>query len=113
MVIYNELPIYKSCYTLLVTTTRLCKKLPQSYKYNVGQHLHTSLVELVITIFKANSFREKRKEYLNNAREQIELIRLLVRLCKDLWGFAYLDYVDLQPLIEDISKQLAGWNKVS
>jgi len=29
------------------------------------------------------------------------------------WGFAYLDYVDLQPLIEDISKQLAGWNKVS
>ena len=64
MVIYNELPIYKSCYKLLITTTRLCKKLPQAYRYTVGQHLHTSLVELVITVFKANSFREKRKEYL-------------------------------------------------
>jgi len=103
---YNELPIYKSCYKLLITTTRLCKNLPQSYRYNVGQHLHTSLVELVITVFKANSFREKRKEYLSEAREHIELVRLLIRLCKDLGGIQFVDYVQLQPLIEEISKQL-------
>ena len=108
MVIYNELPIYKSCYTLLLTTTRLYKKLPQIYRYNVGQHLHTALVELVVTIFKANSYREKRREYLSYAREHIELVRLLIRLCKDLGGITYLNYVDLQPLIEEISKQLVG-----
>ena len=113
MVMYNDLPVYKSCYQLLITTTRLCKKLPQSYRYNVGQHLHTSLVELVITVFKANSVREQRKEHLSHAREQIELVKLLIRLCKDLGGIPFVEYVNIQPLMENISKQLTGWQKSS
>jgi hypothetical protein len=113
MVMYNDLPIYKSCYELLITTTRLSKKLPQSYRYNVGQHLHNSLVELVITVFKANSFREERKQHLTHAREHIELVKLLIRLCKDLGGIPFVDYVNIQPLIENVSKQLTGWQKSS
>lgn len=113
MVMYNDLPIYKSCYELLITTTRLSKKLPQSYRYNVGQHLHNSLVELVITVFKANSFREERKQHLTHAREQIELVKLLIRLCKDLGGIPFVEYVNIQPLIENISKQFTGWQKSS
>jgi len=40
-------------------------------------------------------------------------VKLLIRLCKDLGEISFVEYVNIQPLIENISKQLTGWQKSS
>jgi orotate phosphoribosyltransferase len=56
---------------------------------------------------------QEAKGNLTHAREHIELVKLLIRLCKDLGGIPFVDYVNIQPLIENVSKQLTGWQKSS
>jgi len=66
------------------------------------------LIELISFIFKANSSKEK-SVHLQKARENIEVVRLLFRLCKDLKLIDLKKFVEVNVLIESISKQLVGW----
>ena len=67
-------------------------------------------MELVIHIFKANRVIEK-KEYILQARENIEVIRLMFRLLKDLKQISLKRFIAINSKIEEVSRQLAGWMK--
>jgi hypothetical protein len=65
---------------------------------------------LISLIFKANVHQQK-AEYLQQAREHLEVVRLLFRLVNDLHLLSLKQFVDVQKMIESISKQLYGWQK--
>jgi len=60
---------------------------------------------LISSIFKANSSQLK-SEHLQEARENIEIVKLLFRLSKDLKLIDLKKFVEVNVLIESISKQL-------
>jgi hypothetical protein len=76
----------------------------------VGEKLKNETLALILLVYRANSSKEK-VEIIQHAREQIELIRLLIRLLKDLKQISLKSFVRINEQIENVSKQLSGWQK--
>ena len=83
MGLHNELPVYKASYDLLLEIFQFTKDFSKDFKYTVGESLKNETIKLLTLIFRANS-RTDKQMVLQEAREQIEVIRLLIRLVKDM-----------------------------
>lgn len=112
MALFYELPVYKSSYDLLMEIFELVKHFPREYKYTVGEKLKDEALEMIMNIYRANT-RQQKKDTLQNAREHLEVVRLLLRLTKDMKQININRFVDVNKKIENISKQLTGWQKNS
>lgn len=110
MALYNDLPVYKSTYDLLIVIYKFTKDFTKEYKYTIGEKLKLETMELLTLIYKANSKRDK-NDILQEAREKIEVIRLFIRLMKDLQQISIKQFVATNLAVENVSKQLAGWQK--
>jgi hypothetical protein len=109
--LYQELPVYKTSYDLLIAAFALTKKFPREYKYTLWEKIHALCVDIVISIYQANSDKEKRKHILQHLRTRIETVRLLLRVCKDMWIIAITQFIGISEKVEWISKQIVGWEK--
>ena len=107
---YDELPVYKASYDMLLEIFRFTKEFSKEYKYSVGESLKKETMELITLIYRANSKADKR-ETLQSAREKIEVIRLFIRLMKDLKQISLKKFVQVNKQVENVSKQLTGWQK--
>ena len=107
---YNELPVYKATYDLLLSIFQFTRDFSREYKYTVGESLKKETIELLTLIYRANSKYQK-AEILQTAREQIEVIRLLIRLMKDMKQISLGKFVKINVVVENVSKQLTGWQK--
>jgi len=112
MKLHNELPVYKATYDLLLEIFKFTKEFGKEYKYTVGESLKKQTIDLLTLIYRANSRKDK-QEVLQEARELIEVIRLFVRLMKDMQQISLKRFVEVNLKIENVSKQLAGWQRVS
>ncbi|OGU54369.1 MAG: hypothetical protein A2V66_02275, partial [Ignavibacteria bacterium RBG_13_36_8] len=101
----NELPVYKASYDLLLAVFKLTKNFKREFKYTIGESLKKEMIELITLIYRANTKIEK-KNVLQEARERIEVVRLFVRLLKDLHQISIKQQVHLNVHIENVSKQL-------
>ena len=110
MAIYTELPVFKKSYDLLLLLVDLAANLPKSYKYTFGERLQLEATEMIINIYKANTAIDK-QDHIFKSREHLETIRLLVRVLYDTKQINLRRMVFLNGLIEEISKQLTGWQK--
>jgi len=110
MSLYYELPIYKSCYDLLIMIFRLVKNFQKEYKYTIGERLKNEAIEMVIQVFRANISRDKHT-HLIKARESVEMVRLLIRVLYDLKQIDVKKLAEINLKIEEISKQFVGWQK--
>ena len=107
---YDELPVYKASYDLLVDIFQFTKNFNKEYKYTVGESLKKETLELITLIYRANSRKDK-FQVLQEARERIEVIRLFIRLLKDLKQINLKKFVLINKQVENVSKQLTGWQK--
>jgi len=110
---YDNLSVYKASYDLLVELFRFTKDFSREYKFTLGESIKKETVEMISNIYRANSSFEKRKERIQSARENVEVIRLFLRLLKDLKQVDLKKFVFLNEKIESVSRQLAGWQKKS
>ena len=110
MALYSELPVYKATYDLLLGIFRFTKDFGKEYKYTVGESLKKETIELLTLIYRANVKRDK-QEVLQEARERIEVIRLFIRLMKDMQQISVKQFVQINEVVENVSKQLSGWQK--
>ena len=107
---YNDLPVYKATYDLLLEIFRFTKNFNKEYKFTVGESIKNETLELITLIYRANSKRD-RKNIIREAREKIEVIRLFIRLMKDLQQISIKRFVQVNIQVENVSKQLTGWQK--
>jgi hypothetical protein len=110
MSLYDELPVFKASYDLLLNVFQFTASFKREYKYTVGEKLKNETLALITLVYRANSSKEK-VEIIQQAREQIELIRLLIRVLKDLKQISLKSFVRINEQIENVSKQLTGWQK--
>ena len=107
---YNEFPVYKASYDLLLEIFRFTKNISKEFKYTVGESLKKETTKLITLIYRANSKKDK-YDVIQEARERIEIIRLFIRLMKDLKQISIKRFVLVNKQIENVSKQLTGWQK--
>ena len=89
---------------------RFTKDFSKDYKYTVGESIKKETIELITLIYRANVKRDK-NEVLQEARERIEVIRLFIRLMKDMQQISIKQFVQINESVENVSKQLSGWQK--
>ncbi|WP_300980357.1 four helix bundle protein [Nonlabens sp.] len=112
MALFSELPVYKLGYDLLIQTYQRTAVFSREYKYTLGERLKNETIDMLLNIYKANkSKKENREQFIDQARQNVEVIRLLLRLCKDLKIIGIKGFVALNMQVEELSKQLASWQK--
>ncbi len=110
MATYDQLPVYKASYDLLICIFEFSKNFNKEYKYTIGEKIKNETLELILLIYRANSV-ETKAPVIQTAREHIEVLRLLIRLTKDLRQISLPKFVEINEKIENVSKQLTGWQK--
>ncbi len=109
---YKHLPIYKATYELLELVTRKTKEFPKDFKFSLGNKLQDECVDLVLFVYKANSSKNK-NEYLSQLIERIQVIELIIRLCKDMHLINVEAVSKIVTLTDSIARQAQGWIKNS
>jgi len=89
---------------------RFTKTFSKEYKYTVGESIKKETLELITLIYRANS-KQNKTETIQEAREKIEVLRLFIRLMKDLRQISLKRFVQINKQVENVSKQLTGWQK--
>jgi len=110
MALYYNLPIYKASYKLMEMLFSHSSGFSREYKYTVGQDMKKEGSELIKNIYRANQAADK-IVHLGQARENLEMIRLFTRLMQDFKQLSLKKFVEINQAIEEVSKQLAGWEK--
>jgi uncharacterized Zn finger protein len=108
MALFDLLPVYKVSYDLLLQLYHVTKNMDRDYKFTLGEKLKSEVTELIINIYKANTKNDKR-ETLALAKENIEVIRLLLRVYNDLKQIPMREFVSLSEKLESASKQVNAW----
>jgi hypothetical protein len=108
MAVYDNLPVYKTAYDLLLRLFQLCQNMERDFKFTIGENLKKEVIDLIVNVYRANS-REDKCATLVAARENAQIVRLLLRILHDLKQMKLETFVDLNEKIESVSKQLAMW----
>ena len=112
MAIYDTLPVYKVSYDFLLDLFKFTKNFDREYKYTICEDLKKETTEMIANIYRANSSQSK-WTLLQSARENLEVVRLYLRLLKDLKQINLEKFITLNEKIECVSKQLAAWQGAS
>ena len=86
------------------------KDIQQEMKQGGESIILKETVEMITNIYRANSVYSKEK-IIQSARENVEVIRLFLRLLKDLKKVNLKKLVFLNEKIESVSKQLSAWQR--
>jgi NADH:ubiquinone oxidoreductase subunit H len=90
----------------------LTKNFDREYKFTLGESIKKEAMEMIKNIYRANSSTNK-YQLIQAARENIEMIRLDLRILQDLKQLNLKRFVFLNEKVENISKQLVAWQKFS
>jgi len=112
MALYYNLSVYKSSYKLVIMLFTHSGGFAREYKYTVGQELKDEGLCLIKNIYRANKALDK-SMHIGGARENVEMIRLFLRLMQDLGQLSLKIFVEINLGLEEVSKQLAAWEKSS
>ena len=110
MATYDNLPVYKSSYDLLLLVFEVIKHFKKEYKYTLWDVIKKEIINMISNIYKANRKKDKTKNIVLS-REKVELLRLYFRLWKDLKIISLKKFIEINVLLESISKQLTAWEK--
>ena len=112
MAIYDNLPVFKQSYDLLIDIYGMAKNMSRDYRFTIGEELKRRVMDQMICIYHANGSKNEDKwMYLKKAREYIVEIKLFIRLLSDLKQISIKRVAALTEKTESISKQLTAWAK--
>ena len=112
MALYLDLPVYKVCNELYLEFVQVRRTLPRTERYTIGQELDRAMVEVLVLIQRINSTREK-VPLIVRARQLVVEIQVRTRALRDIKALSICAFTRLFDLSENLSKQLASWQKFS
>lgn len=112
MVLYHQLPLYQTTYKLLIQLYDIVKQFPKEHKYTLGEKIKTTALELLIGMYQANIVQDsERYEKISLLREWYEMLKIMIRISRDIRIVSLTQYADLSLLLDSVGKQLIGWQK--
>ena len=108
---YNELPVFKAVYYLLLRTFQISQHWRRDLRYTLGEELKKEIIDILQLIYQANS-SQKKLAYISSCRRKIVKVKIQIRVVKDMKEMKISQYASLAELTENISKQLVGWERV-
>ena len=112
MVLYNELPVYRDSYNLLLEIYKATNKFSHEYKYCLGQDMKRDVLILFLSLYRANRAVEKHQP-LEEFLDDFELLKIEIRMCGDLRLLPIKKVAELALLTDAIGRQITAWKNKS
>ena len=106
----DKLEIYQRHYDLILYMYPVIRRMPRSERHTLSQHIRNTLIDIAKLIVEANKRRDKTPT-LYQIDVEIEKLRMLVRLAKDLEFISVHRYGIMAERINEIGRMLGGWLK--
>jgi len=107
----EHLPIYKRSYDLCLYLEQVVRGFSRYHKYTLGADLREGARRVLKLIVRANARRDKAPVLLE-VREELEQLKVVLRLCQDVKAFPNLNaFEHAITQVVEIAKQNEGWLK--
>ncbi len=88
------------------------KSFPQKDRYILGQKIENLALEtLQLVVLAGITAKEKKLPYLEKSIALIDLIKIMLRLAKDINILDSHKYLELENRLQEIGRMLGGWRK--
>ena len=105
-----ELAVITKMYDLVIWGCQHVAKFPKSHKFTVGDRLAERLQDLFDLLVRAKYHRDRRL-LLDQANLELELLRLQLRMAKDLKCLPLESYGFASRSVDEIGRLVGGWIK--
>ena len=112
MVLYNELPVYRDSYNLLIEVYKLTGKFSREYKFTLGQDMKRDALRLFRDLYRANCAVDKHQA-LEHFLDNFELLKMEIRLCVDMRLLPLKKMAEISLLTDAIGRQITAWRNKS
>lgn len=108
----TEAPILQKTTDLYKELYEHLKTFPKRDQYLLGKRCEEAALDfLEYILFAASSSRELKLQALQKANARFDLLKVLLRLARELKMIDNKKYLSLETRIQDIGRQLGGWIK--
>lgn len=106
----EKLVIFQKIYDFLLWLYPLINKIPKSHRMVLGRRLEEIGINLLLLSIEANKIRDNsRKVVQKQISDELDKLRILIRLTKDLRFMSITQYQHASEKINEIGKILYGW----
>ena len=95
-------------YDLLLWMIPQLEKFPKSQRYLLGERIETLLLDIMDLIIHA-VYTKKKTSFLKEANLQIEKLRYLIRLVRDMKYLSIKRYEYVSKCLNEIGSEIGGW----
>lgn len=107
-----DIPIFKKAYELYKTFYNLRLSVSKQDRYTIWQRCENVILDILENILLASQLRKSDKlPVLEKTSLKLNLLRVFVRLCKEIKAIDNKKYLLLQEIIDEIGRMLGGWIK--
>jgi hypothetical protein len=105
-----DIPIFKKSYDLYKTFYESRLDVSKQDRYTIWQRCENSILDVLEAILLASQTSKVEKlPVLENASVKLNILRVLIRLTKDLKAIDARKYLELETDIDEIGRMLGGW----
>lgn len=109
-----DIPIFKKSYDLYKTLREYRKVVPKNDRFTVFERCEHATLDVIEAILLASSQSKKEKiPTLERASLKLNVLRVFVRLLKDIKAIDTKKYVTLEAIVDEIGRMLGGWIRSS
>jgi len=107
-----DIPIFKKAYELTKKLYELRGTVPKHDRYALWQRCENLVLEILEGILLASQLRKPQKlQPLEQVSVKLNVLRVFIRLAKDLKIMDLKKYGFLEEMIDEIGRMLGGWIK--
>ena len=106
----EEAVVVGKTYDYILWMMQKVEKFPRSYKFTLGDRIVESSLDLLLNLVEA-AYSKNKREYLIAANRDLNLLRFLLRLSKDLKILSIKSYEFVSSSLHEIGSMSGGWLK--
>lgn len=108
----EDIPILQKTYDLYKLFYQYSLNFPKKDRFGIGQRCENQIMDLIEALIKASKARrENKKILLYDISTQLDILKIFIRLMKELNILDIKKYIQIQEYIHEIGKMLGGWIK--
>ena len=108
---FKEIAVLPLLYDLILWYAPKISQYPKKYKYTLGDRITNIMLDILESIIEAKYGSKKKGHFLRRANLDLEKLRFLVRLSKDLQCISLKSFEYAAKSIDEIGKMVGGWEK--
>lgn len=107
-----DIPVFKRAYDLYREFYLCRQQFPKADRYSLGQTCERAIIELLGCLLRASgASRTEKAPHIDRASMMLNLIRVHLRLAKDIRALDTKRYLALALLADEIGRMIGGWKR--